>query len=125
MSKAVVKTAAEADFFKRGRKLARIADRGEKLPREIVISFEDPADMLRLMTAARLSLLREVKSAPGSITAIAARLERDRSAVTRDVQALERAGVLKVSLRAHPGHGQLKEVRLAARRVKLEACVIK
>jgi predicted transcriptional regulator len=65
-----------------------------------------------------------VKEAPGSITLIAERLRRDRSAVKRDVDQLAQAGMVTIEVKIHPGHGQMKEVRAVARRFKLEALVI-
>lgn len=121
MKKLVLKTGTEADFFERGRRLARTADRGDLLPEEHIVSFEDPADLLRLLSAARLAVFRAVKDAPGSITEIAGRLHRDRSAVKRDVDELERAGLLSVAERSLPGHGRMKEVRAVASRFKLQA----
>lgn len=56
MTQLTIKTGTEEDFFKRGRQLAKAADRGEQLPIERIISFEDPADVMKLITAARLAL---------------------------------------------------------------------
>jgi predicted transcriptional regulator len=67
MTKLTIKTGTEKDFFKRGRQLAKAADRGEQLPEERIVSFEDPAEVMRLITAARLALFRAVKEMPGSI----------------------------------------------------------
>lgn len=86
MTKLTIKTGTEEAFFKRGRELARVADRGDQLPDECIISFEDPADVMKLITTTRLALFRAVKEAPGSITEISERLHRDRSAVKRDVR---------------------------------------
>ncbi len=121
MSKLTIKTATEKDFFKRGKKLAKLADAGKPIPQESVISFEDPADVLKLLTAARLALFSAIKEAPGSITAISDRLHRDRSAVKRDVDVLAKAGLVNVSVKTLPGHGRMKEVRAAAKRFRLEA----
>ena len=46
MTRLTIKTGTAEDFFKRGRQLAQAADRGEPLPDERIISFEDPADMI-------------------------------------------------------------------------------
>jgi predicted transcriptional regulator len=116
-----IKIANEADFFSRGRKLAKLADLGKRIPAEQVLSFEDPADLFRLLSAARLEVFRAIKASPASITGIAQRLKRDRSAVKRDVDELARAGIVNVESKCHPGHGQLKEVRVAADRFRLEA----
>lgn len=121
MTKLIVKTGTEEDFFKRGRQLARAADRGERLPDERIISFEDPADVMKLITSARLALFRTVKEMPGSITEISVRLHRDRSSVKRDVDELERAGLVTVSEKVLPGHGRMKEVRATALRFSLQA----
>ena len=121
MTKLTIKTGTEEDFFKRGRLLAKAADRGESLTDERTISFEDPADMMKLITAARLALFRAVKEMPGSITQISERLHRDRSAVKRDVDELERAGLVTIADKVLPGHGRMKEVRATANRFSLQA----
>lgn len=121
MTKLIIKTGTEEDFFKRSRRLAHAADRGEPLPDERIISFKDPADVMKLITAARLALFRAVKEMPGSITEISERLHRDRSAVKRDVDELERAGLVTVAEKVLPGHGRMKEVRATANRFSLQA----
>ena len=121
MSKLTIKTGSEEEFFQRGRRLARSADRGEKLPDERIVSFEDPADMMKLVTAARLAVFRAVRDRPGSITEISARLHRDRSAVKRDVDELEHAGLVTVTDKLLPGHGRMKEVRVTANQFSLQA----
>jgi predicted transcriptional regulator len=123
MSVLIVKTATEEEFFKRGRKLAALADQGSSLPEECVVSFEDPSDVLKLLTVARLALFRAIKDNPGSITSISERLHRDRSAVKRDVDELEKAGLLTVESKVLPGHGRMKEVSVAAQQFKLEASI--
>lgn len=107
------------DFFKRGRQLARAADAGEELPDERIVSFEDPAEVIKLLTSSRLELFREVKERPGSVSQIAECLQRDRNAVKRDVDELERAGLVTISDEALPGSGRKKVVRATATRVLL------
>ncbi len=124
MTKLSIKTATEDDFFARGRQLSKTADRGEPLPDERIVSFEDPADLMKLVTVARLALFRAVKEMPGSITQISQRLQRDRSAVKRDVDELERAGLVTISEKVLPGHGRMKEVRATAMRFSLQAVVV-
>jgi predicted transcriptional regulator len=121
MTNLTIKTGTEDDFFKRGHQLGRAADRGERLPDERVISFEDPAEVMKLMTETRLALFRAVKDTPGSITNIAERLHRDRSAVKRDVDEMERAGLVTITEKVLPGHGRMKEVRAVANRFRLQA----
>ncbi|WP_079416732.1 helix-turn-helix domain-containing protein [Thiomonas intermedia] len=121
MTKLIITTGNDADFFKRGRRVAQAADQGETMADEHVLSFEDPSDMMRLITEARLALFRAVKDEPGSITAIAERLHRDRSAVKRDVDILQAAGMVTVDEKVLPGHGRMREVRATAQRLSLQA----
>jgi len=121
MTHVVIKTGTEDEFFARGRQLARSADRGERLPEQRILSFEDPEDLMKLLTAARLNLFRAVKEAPGSITDIAVRLHRDRSADKRDIDELAKAGLVTLEDKPFPGHGRRKEVRVVAERFSLHA----
>lgn len=50
MKKLILKTGTEQDFFKRGREIAKAADLGQPIPEESIISFEDPADVTKLIT---------------------------------------------------------------------------
>ena len=121
MKKIAVIVADENKFFARGKRLAAIADAGKPIPSESVISFGDPADLLKMLTPARLALMSAVKARPDSITAIAERLHRDRSAVKRDVDSLHKAGLLAVESTVLAGHGMMKRVSLAAQKMRLKA----
>lgn len=122
--KTVIKQGKTADFFARGREVAKRADRGEKLTPRRIVTFEDPADMLKLLTKKRLELFSAVKAHPGSIQDISTRLHRDRSAVKRDVDDFARLGLFLVETTVHPGHGHKKEVRAAADELQLE-CIVR
>ncbi|MCX7167812.1 MAG: MarR family transcriptional regulator [Rhodocyclales bacterium] len=116
----VIKVEGPADFFKRGKVVAKLADQGKTIPPEHIIAFEDPEDMARLITTAKLALFREIRqSAAGSITELAERLRRDRSAVKRDIDELEKAGLIEVQDMPLPGHGRKKEVRAVAEQILL------
>lgn len=56
MSEITIKTAGESEFFRRGKRLGKLADAGQRLSAEHVVSCEDPADMLSLLTPARPEL---------------------------------------------------------------------
>lgn len=119
--KTVIKTGSAEGFFKRGREVARLVDQCKPISAQRVITYEDPEELARILTTAKIALFRAIKKQPGSITDIAARLKRDRSAVKRDIDDLQKAGLVFVEEKPHPGHGRLKEVRASADRVILEA----
>jgi len=123
MSKTRIETGTEAEFFARGKRLARHVDRGEPLAETHIVTFDDPAEVAQLLTQARIGLFRTIKAEPASITAIATRLHRDRSAVKRDVDALLAAGLVSVETAANPGHGTHKVVRAVASRVDLHVLI--
>ena len=119
MKHTVIETGTEAAFFARGRRIAQRADRGAPIPESHIVTFESPAELARLLTATRILLFQAIKAEPASITGIAARLHRDRSAVKRDVDALLHAGLVSVETEVNVGHGNHKVVRAVASRVDL------
>ena len=68
MNSVVPKTATEQEFFQRGRALACRADASLPLPEERTVSFEDPAELPKLLTARRLEVFQAVRDEPTSIT---------------------------------------------------------
>ena len=109
------------DFFERLMERAKKLDRGETLPPGITITFEDPEDLLDVLTSERVRLLRRVKGASQQLSALAASLKRDVRAVGRDVSLLEKAGLLRTSYQSNPGHGRKKVVESVAQEYKLVA----
>ena len=121
MRKTEIRVEPVEAFFERGRKLAELADSGRRIPPSRVVAFDDIESLLQVLTTKRVLLLKQVRTAPGSITDLARKLKRDRSAVTRDVQALERVGVLRVTEKPLPGHGKQKWITAIARDIHLTA----
>ena len=121
--KLTITTGTEKDFFERGKKFARKLDRNETVNPECIISFEDPHDLLELVTPTRINLFKTVKAEPGSIAEIARRLHRDRSAVKRDLDKLAEAGLIQVEEKSFHGHGRMKIVTATPGSFKLMAQV--
>jgi predicted transcriptional regulator len=109
------------EFFSRVRGHAEKLDRGEALPAEINITFEDPAELLSVLTSERVRLLRRAKGGSLPISALASELKRDVRAVSRDVVLLENAGLLRTTYQPNAGHGRLKIVEPVAQEYKLTA----
>ncbi|PMS38546.1 hypothetical protein B0G57_102128 [Trinickia symbiotica] len=53
MSKTQIGTGTEAEFFARGKRLARQADRGERLVETHIVTFQDPAEVAQLPDVGR------------------------------------------------------------------------
>ena len=121
MRKSEIRVERVDAFFERGRKLAKAADKGDAIPSSRTVVFEDVESLLHVLTAKRVLLLKQVKETPTSINALATKLKRDRSAVTRDVQVLERFGVVQVTEEPLPGHGRQKWVTPLAGQIQLTA----
>ncbi len=108
-------------YAKRAAARARKLDRRESVRPEITITFDNPLAMAEVLTPERLRLLQQVRTRVASITALAACLGRDPKSVRRDVQKLERAGVLRTREQINPGHGRAKVVEPVAREYRLTA----
>jgi len=101
----------------RATKLAR----REPVRAEITITFDNPLDMLEVLTAERIRLCETARQKPLSISALAAALNRDPKSVRRDVLKLEAAGVLRLYDQANPGHGKVRIVQPTAEQFELIA----
>jgi predicted transcriptional regulator len=101
-------------FAKRGRERAKAITAGRPFPPSRGITFESPAEMVRLLTPARLDLFEAVKKQTVSITELAQSLGRDVSAVRRDVSALEKFGIITSRQVVNPGHGRVRMVSAPA-----------
>jgi predicted transcriptional regulator len=117
--RATVKLGDTKDFFQRGKDVARLADSGAAIPNEKIITFEDRADLIGLITTSRINLVAAAKEKPGSIKDLSVRLKRDRSAVSKDVIKLEKFGLVIVKDMPLPGHGRMKQVSAAAEHLLL------
>lgn len=108
-------------YAKRAVVRARKLDRRELIKPEITITFDNPLAMLEVLTAERIRLVQKLRTKSASITALATALGRDPKSVRRDVQKLERAGVVRTRERVNPGHGRVKVVEPVAREYRLTA----
>ena len=119
-----LETGTVDEFFERSKVRAEKLDRIEKLPAEFRITFEDPADLLRVLSAERLRVLYAIrKKTKPTISGLATILKRDRRAVSRDVKLLEGLGLVKTRNEANPGHGAMTVVEPLAEKYRLEATV--
>jgi len=113
MKKVTITTGTESDFFVRGRMISRAADAGGTFEQELILTFEDFEDLRKLISPARLNLLRSIIKEPGTISDIAERLNRSRGAVMRNVKALVLAGLVEASDKTNPRYG--KDIVLSAK----------
>ena len=120
-SKVTITTGTADQFFARVRAHAARLDRGQSISPGITITFEDPLEMLEVLTAERVRLLRKAKAGAAPVADLASALKRDVRAVSRDVDRLEKAGLLRTSFETNPGHGRRKVVEPVAREFCLTA----
>jgi len=122
-AKITLRVGSTEDFFDRLRDHAEKLDKGEALPPGITITFEDPEDLLEVLTSERVRLLRRVKQESQRISVLAEGLKRDIRAVSRDVSLLEKAGLLRTRYTVNPGHGRMKIGEPIAQEYKLTAAL--
>ena len=121
MSKVMIRTGDAKDFFARAKAAARKADRGERLEKAMTLNFEDPAQMFAALSETRRQLMQEVMTESKSIRQLVEILQRDRTAITRDVGKLEELGLLITKRQMNPGHGIQKFVQSVAPQIELVA----
>ena len=110
-------------FVERSLERARKLDRGERMPTEITMTFEDPSDLLRVLSAQRVRVLHAVRARPTPVSELAGTLGRDRKAVRRDVSLLESFGLLETREEPNPGHGRRRVVEPRAAKYRLMATI--
>jgi predicted transcriptional regulator len=111
-------------FFRRARAHARALDAGDELPNEAVIAFEDPADMMKMLTSTRMQLLASLREGGATrIADLAQKLGRDKRAVSRDVSAMRQYGLLLTTYVTNAGHGRNLVVMPSAKRLELKAAI--
>ncbi len=106
-------------FFRRSAVRAQKLDRGETLLPEMRLTFENPADLLRVLTEQRVRILNAVRRNPAPVSELATVLKRDRTAVRRDVRILTAFGLLEIREETNPGHGRRKIVGPLASKCEL------
>ena len=108
-------------FFRRVREHARKLDRNEPIAPEITVTFEDVSDMLRVLSAQRVRLLRVASQKALPVSDLATGLKRDARAVSRDIDLLESFGLIRTRYEANPGHGRRRIVEPRAAKYQLLA----
>jgi len=121
MTKVTIRTDDLEGFFERAKDAAHRADHGQTFEGKVTIAFEDPQRMFAVLSEARRRLISEVLHEPKSINELTSRLQRNRSAITKDVGMLERLGLIVSSRRSNPGHGIQKMVQSVATRIEMAA----
>jgi predicted transcriptional regulator len=112
--KIIVAVESFDEMWKRKQARARKLDQGVKIEPEFRITFERAEDLLACLTPVRVLLLAAAKKKEMSITELAERLQRTRTAVERDIKVLHRFGFIQMRKETNPGHGQVQMVRAIA-----------
>jgi predicted transcriptional regulator len=110
-------------FIGRSLERARRLDRGERLAPEITMTFEDPADLVRVLSAERVRVIHALREKPAPVSELAATLRRDRKAVKRDVTLLESFGLVNAREEINPGHGRRRIIEPLAAKYQLVATI--
>jgi predicted transcriptional regulator len=112
--KTIIGVESFEEMRRRTTERARLLDRGERIEPERRITFESIEEMLSCLTPQRLSLIRVARKRAVSISELAAALARNRTSVQRDVKLLSEAGLVTLTRKTNPGHGQVQIVRAIA-----------
>ena len=118
-----VKTGTIDDFFNNAKKIMEALDKKEPIEPSHTLVFVDPLEMLRFLSEKKIKLINAIRDNPDSITNIAKITKRNRASVYRDINEMERFGLVKTHEEVNAGHGRHKIVELSAPGFKLEAYI--
>lgn len=119
-----VKTGSIDDFFSNIKSVMHTADKGAAIKPQIkTLTFEDPMEMLHFLSTTKIKLINRIRQQADSISNLAKDTHRKVSAVTRDVNELEKVGIVQTHSVINPGHGRRKIIELTASKLKLEASI--
>jgi predicted transcriptional regulator len=119
MKKVTIHTDGLAGFRKRALQRARKLDGGEPIEPEHSITLRPSA--MKVLTHGRIRVFQCVRAKNEiSIPSLAVALKRPREAVSRDVTALRKIGLVDVKPVANPGHGRISMVRPLVQKILVE-----
>lgn len=121
LTKVVIRTGGVNAFFARAKEAAHRADRGQVFEGTVTLAFEDSQRMFAVLSETRRRLMLEVMREPQTINELTQRLNRNRSAITKDVDLLEKIGLVVSQRQVNPGHGIQKVVRSIAPKIEMVA----
>lgn len=108
----------------KSRAVARALDQhADRLPHAMVFTSFQFEEFLSQLTPKRFELLRIASKGEHSIATLAVASQRDPSAVSRDVSALAKLGLVSVLTVANNGHGQKKIVKPIASTIAINAAI--
>jgi len=94
MTKVSIRTGSVEGFFGNAREAALKADRGDDFDEKVTISFEDPYQMILLLSAGRRRIMMEVMKKPQTVQDLANILNRNRTTIVKEIRFLEQKGLL-------------------------------
>jgi len=115
----------EEDFFKEVTQNVRDRASGKRLAPITTISFASVEALVAVLSPKRTELLTAVRKQGGfsSIESLSERLGRDRAGVSKDLKALNQAGLLNMNEAIHAGHGKRIEIMPTAEKMRLELVI--
>ena len=121
MTSVSIRTGNVEGFFSRARKAALKADRGEGFEEKLTLSFEDPEEMLLLLSGGRRRIMLEVMKRPQTIQELANVLNRNRATVVKEIRFLEQKGLLSLKKGQTKENGSETFVEAVAPKIELVA----
>jgi predicted transcriptional regulator len=121
MTSVSIRTGHVEGFFSRARKAALKADLGENFEEKLTLSFEDPEEMLLLLSGGRRRIMLEVMKRPQTVQELASALNRNRATIVKEIRFLEEKGLLSRKKAQAKENGSETFVEAVAPKIELVA----
>jgi len=121
MTTVTIRTGKVDDFFWRATEAALRADRGEMFEERVTISFEDPQQMLALLSGGRRRIMLEIMKRPQTVQELANVLKRSRATIAKEIRYLEEKGLLSRKKEQAEENGSEVFVEAVAPKIELVA----
>jgi predicted transcriptional regulator len=112
------------DFFATAKEIAHKLDKKEMVEPAHIVTFADPSDLIKFLSPKKMEVINFIKTHPQkTIKEISHLLQRNRSSISKDINSMIDAGIVKINVVKDPEQGFIKKIGLFYDKIVLQAAL--